>query len=307
MQSYPFSAWGKRKSDAEYPFLSDYVKHLTDRGVQPGLYLAAATCFLDYLHIKAKTLASMNKGDIDDFVTEQGTHYQKTTVASLAGLLRSFFRFLLVQRLVNADWAGLVPSPRLFQGKRDPRFLKPAEVRLILARADRTRLVGRRDYAILSLLGLYGLRAAEVAQLELDDIEWRAMVLRIRHRKCDDAFELPLIPVAAEALMEYIKVRPASAHRTVFLSVLLPTRPLPPHAVGTVAKRAIRAAGIEVRRPGAHSFRYAVAQKLFDAERPISEIATVLGHRKLKSTLGYMSFAVHPLRELALNDGEDLA
>ena len=200
MQGYPFSAWGKRKSDAEYPFLSDYVKHLTDRGVEPGLYLAAATCFLDYLHIKAKTLASMNKGDIDDFVTEQGTHYQKTTVASLAGLLRSFFRFLLVQRLVNADWAGSVPSPRLFQGKRDPRFLKPAEVRLILARADRTRLVGRRDYAILSLLGLYGLRAAEVAQLELDDIEWRAMVLRIRHRKCDDALELPQIILKHRAI-----------------------------------------------------------------------------------------------------------
>jgi site-specific recombinase XerD len=307
MQSYPYSAWGKRKSDVEYPFLSDYVKHLTDRGVEPGLHLAAATCFLDYLDAMGKSLASMSKGDIDDFVTEQGTHYHKSTVAAIAGLLRSFFRFLLVQRLVDVDWGGSVPRPRLFQGKRDPRFLKPAEVRRILARIDRTRLLGKRDFAILSLLGIYGLRAAEVAQLELDDIEWRAMVLRIRHRKCDDAFELPLIAAVAAALMEYIKARPVSAHRVVFLSVLGPTRPLPPHAVRTVAKRAIRAAGIRVTRPGSHSFRYAVAQKLFEAERPISEIASVLGHRKLASTLGYMSFAVHPLRELALNDGEDLA
>src|SRR5262249_12554394 len=160
-------------------------------------------------------LASMSKGDIDDFVTEQGTHYHKTTIASLAGLLRSLFRFLLVQRLINVDWAGSVPSPRLFQGKRDPRFLKPVEVRRILTQIDRTQLLGKRDYSILSLLGLYGLRGAEVAQLELDDIEWRAMVIRIRHRKCDDAFELPLIPAMAAALTEYIAVRPTSAHREV--------------------------------------------------------------------------------------------
>jgi integrase/recombinase XerD len=307
MQSYPYSAWGKRKSDAEYPFLSEYLKHLIDRGVEPNLYLAAATCYLDYLDVTGSTLGSMSKGDIDDFITEQGTHYHKSTVATLAGLLRSFFRFLLVQRLVDVDWSGSVPSPRLFQGKRDPRFLKPAEVRRILARIDRTRLIGKRDYAILSLLGIYGLRAAEVAQLALDDIEWRAMVLRIRHRKCDDAFELPLIPAMAAALLEYIKVRPVSAHRVVFLTVLRPTRPLPRTAVRDVAKRAIRAAGIRVTRPGSHSFRYAVAQKLFEAERPISEIASVLGHRKLMSTIGYMCFAVHPLRELAFNDGEDLA
>jgi integrase/recombinase XerD len=309
MQSYPFCSTRKRTTQIDYPILSEYRIHLeVDRGIVAcHVPLAAATCFLDFLGIRRKAFDTIDRKDIDDFVTEQGSYYQKKTVVALAGLLRSLFRFLLARGLVDVDWAAFISSPRTFQGKRDPRYLKPDEVQRVLVGVDRTRLVGKRNYAILTLLGLYGLRAAEVAQLALDDVEWRSMTLRIRHRKCADAFELPLVPAVAAALAEYLEVRGDSAHREIFLSSLRPDRPFHPKSISIMARLAILGAGIEVAHPGSHSFRYAMAQKLFENERPISEIAAVLGHRNLRSTLGYISFAVHPLRELALNDGEALA
>lgn len=308
-QSYPFHSTLKRHERIEYPVLVEFRRHLeVDRGVRASdSHVAAATCFLDFLGARGISLQALSKREIDDFVTEQGVHYQKVTVAALAGRLRSFFRFLLVHRLVDKDWAPAVARPRVFEGKRDPRYLKPKDVQRILAAQDRAGPGGQRNYAIFTLLGLYGLRASEVARLTLDDIGWRSRVVRIGRRKCDDAFELPLVPAVAHALVEYLRVRPRHESRFVFLSTTEPHRPLTPQAISTLAYNAIKRAGIEVAHPGSHSFRYATAQVLFQVERPVPEIAAVLGHSDLRSTLGYLSFTVHPLRDVSLNDGEDLA
>ena len=307
--SYPFASTQKRRSQVNYPILDEYRRHLEmDRGIVDfRVFLAANTCLLDFLESRGKAVEAISKRDIDDFVTEQGRYYQKQTIAGLAGFLRSFLRFLLSRGVVDVDWAAAVPKPRLFKGKRDPRYLRPEDVQRVLALVDRTRLIGKRDYAILVLLGIYGMRGAEVAQLTLDDIRWQSMTLRLRHRKCADSLELPLVPAAATALADYILARGESGHREVFLSSRRPFGALTVTTLRDMARKAILHASIEVAHPGSHSFRYATAQALFQAERPVSEIATVLGHRDLHSTIGYLSFAIHPLREVALNDGEDLA
>ncbi len=308
-QSYPFHSTRKRRKQVDYPVVVEFRRHLElDRGIrESGPHVAAATCFLDFLGARGGSVQAISKRVIDEFVTEQGVYYQAKTVANLTHLLRSFFRFLLAHGVVGEDWAAAVCRPRVFDGKRDPRYLKPEDVQRILAGVDRAEPIGKRNYAIFTLLGLYGLRAVEIARLTLDDIGWRSMVIRVRKRKCDDAFELPLLPAAAKPLADYLLVREGHAHRTVFLAAVEPFGPLKPSAVGNLAREAISRASIEVAFPGSHSFRYATAQALFRAERPMHEIAAVLGHRDLRSTFGYLSITVHPLREVALNDGEDLA
>jgi integrase len=229
------------------------------------------------------------------------------TIATLAGLLRAFLRFLFLRNKVSKDWAPSVASPRVFKGRRDPRYLNPDDVRRLLAEQDRSTTLGKRNYAIIALLGVCGLRAGEVARLTLDDVGWYSKVIRVRRRKCDDAIELPLLPLVARALVQYLQDRPRTEGRAIFLSTFAPHGPLQPHSVSMVARVMIRRAQVEVAHPGSHSFRYAVAQALFHDERPVAEIAAVLGHRDLRSTLGYLSFTVDPLRDVAANDGEDLA
>jgi integrase len=176
-----------------------------------------------------------------------------------------------------------------------------------LATLNLGTVVGLRDRAILTLLAVYGLRSCEAARIRLDDILWRAETLRIRHRRCGDTLELPLLPAAAKALADYIRVRPETVHREVFLTKFRPHHPIHDSAVGQAAREALKRAGIEVARSGAHTFRYSHAQALFEAETPLPEIAGALGHSDLRTTLGYLQITVHPLREVAINDGEELA
>jgi site-specific recombinase XerD len=65
-------------------------------------------------------------------------------------------------------------------------------------------------------------------------------------------------------------------------------------------------AGIQVDRPGTHTFRYSCAQRLLNQRVPLKHIGDYLGHSNPNSTQRYTKMALEPLREVALGDGEDL-
>jgi integrase/recombinase XerD len=76
----------------------------------------------------------------------------------------------------------------------------------MLEAVDRRTPVGRRDYAILLLLVTYGLRAREVANLTLDDFDWKRERLHVRERKADHIAVYPLSPVVGEAVVAYFSM-----------------------------------------------------------------------------------------------------
>lgn len=310
MQNYSYPCCTESRAPKPTPELvGDYEKYLIEvRGVaNPRPQLATARCFLSFLDAQGFPVETIGKGQFDRFLLEQGRFYKKRTVASISSFLRGFLRYLTAVGIVADDLSHLVERPRIVRGERDPRFLRSHQVAVTLDTMNLRTVVGIRDRAILTLLAVYGLRSCETARIHLEDILWRSEALRIRHRRCGDTLELPLVPAAARALAEYVKVRPKTPHREVFLTKFKPYHPIDDSAVGEAARRAMRRAEIEVPRAGAHTFRYSHAQALFEAERPLPEIASALGHSDLRTTLGYLQITVHPLREVALNDGEDLA
>ena len=277
------------------------------RGVlYPKGQIRASACFLSLLEARGRRLEEMSATDIQLFIMEQGHHYQRRTIAAIASYLRGFLRYLAFNRLVPKDFSESVRRPCIFRGEREPRYLQDWQVRHILSAMDQNTDQGKRDYAILLLLAVYGFRVKELAGLRLDDCCWAAGKLFICNRKCGDAMELPLTAEVAEALVAYLRVRPTTKHREIFLGVLRPYSPLKADGLQAIAERAIHRCEFAVARPGSHTFRYSRAQALFAAQRPLTEIAAALGHHDLRTTLGYISFTVHPLRELALNAGEEL-
>src|ERR1019366_9431084 len=158
-----------------------------------------------------------------------------------------------------------------------PARLDAAAVTAVLAACDRATVTGRRDYAVLILLARLGLRAHEVAGLELDDIRWRAGTVVLR-RKGGRSEELPLPADAGQALADYLLIRPAvSGSRAVFISAAAPRRPLTRSAVTLLARRHCAAAGIG--SGGAHRLRHTLASDLLAAGASLAEIGLVLGHR----------------------------
>jgi integrase len=181
----------------------------------------------------------------------------------------------------SADLSDTVIGPRIYEHEGIPSALAAEEVQKVL---DVTRLdlssTGLRDYAILMLLATYGLRAAEIVRLSLDDIDWRRDVLCVRHAKTGTYSELPLLTEPGEALLRYLeRARPGSTHREIFLRILPPHRPFKYGSILNCITRArLRAAGVHPKgRKGPHAFRRARAVNLLRSGVTLKVIGDVLG------------------------------
>jgi len=119
-----------------------------------------------------------------------------------------------------------------------------------------------------------------------------------------DIIELPLLIPVGESLIRYLKVRPKTPYREIFLTTKAPIAPL--KNVSGICKEVIIKAGISIPKPGSHTFRYSFAQGLFQEGYPLKWIADTLGHQDIRSTNLYLNIALYPLREVCQNDAEDL-
>jgi integrase/recombinase XerD len=219
----------------------------------------------------------------------------------LAVSLRSFFRFLFLYGYVSQDLSSSVPVVRKYRQSVPPVFLSPDEVERTLSSINRSTARGRRNYAVVLLLARLGLRASEVALLDLDDIHWRTGEIVIRG-KGGIVEPLPLISEVGEALATYIRRdRGISPTRRVFLRHYPPAVGLSgPAAVGHIVRSVFARA--DIRRSGrgaAHLFRHSLATKMIRRGATLSEISEVLRHRSQITTAIYTQVAFEALRSVA--------
>jgi integrase len=127
----------------------------------------------------------------------------------------------------------------------------------LLRAIERSTVKGCRDYAMLLLIAIYGLRRSEVSSLEIDDIQWRARVIRVPRPKIGTPLALPLTNEVATALVAYLRHRAGeTSERRLFLRVRAPRGPIQPIAVSDAfdlwtARTGIRVPGRGGPRRGA--------------------------------------------------------
>jgi integrase len=155
---------------------------------------------------------------------------------------------------------------------------------------------------VLCLASL-GLRPGELAELRLDDIDWRRGTIRLGTRKTRRGSVLPLPREAGRSIATYLRTeRPRTTERRVFLQHLGCRRgaPLSSNTVSSVAMRAFHRAGVESPLGGAYVFRHTVASRLVTRGAPLKEVADFLGHQCLDTTAIYAKLDLPSLREVAL-------
>jgi integrase/recombinase XerD len=229
--------------------------------------LETARSFLRHLQRRTKSVEQMTLLDVDAFVRTLSTRMAKRTVADTCSSLRAFLRFLRITGKLSADLAGGVIAPRYRIDERPPRILPWKDVQKILRVISQSRAPGKRDFAILLLLATYGLGAAEVLALRLQDVDWRAGILKACRPKTNVRIELPLLPAVAKALIAYLKQErpPAPSMQHIFLRKNMPYERMTGAAIRYRIRRYARLAGIPAKAIGVHAFRHSHAGRQVDA------------------------------------------
>jgi integrase len=252
---------------------------------------------------RRERLTTLKVVDLDAYVRWRVSSLRRSSKKTITVNLRSFVRHLHGSGRVG-DLAAAVIGPKLYALEGIPSALRADEIEQVLesVRQDRTP-VGLRDYAILTLLSTYGLRAGEITALRLEDIDWAHDRLRILHSKTGVHSELPLLPVAGEAILDYLRQgRPKSVCREVFLCVRAPYRPYPEgsNLYSQLVNR-MKAAGVNPKgKKGPHAFRHAKAAGMMRSAVPLKVIGDVFGHRATGSTMTYLKLDLAELRGVAL-------
>jgi integrase/recombinase XerD len=261
-----------------------------ERGLAPGTvghYVAEAGLFLDRAAgADLGGLADLAAAGVSGFVAAECRRRGTGSAKMLVTALRSLLRFLFADGLLAADLAAAVPAVAGWRGAGLVTALPAGHVAALLGCCDRETPAGRRDFAVLMLLARLGLRACEVAALELDDISWRAGEIVIRGKGRRDE-RMPLPADVGEALAGYLRGgrRAGAGSRAVFVRALAPAGPLSAGAVKAVVRRACRRAGLA--EAGAHRLRHTAAVQMLRAGSPLAEIGQVLRHRSAATTAIY--------------------
>ncbi len=281
-----------------------YRHHLVhDRGLAATTvrrYESFATRFLAQRALRAGTetgAEGLTSPEVNAYMLEASTRLIVESAKREAADLRSLLRYLYVSGKLDIDLGAAMPPVATWRGGVLVPTMSAADVDQLLASCDCSTASGRRDLAVLVLLARLGLRAGEVAALELGDVDWRAgeIVVRGKARRKD---RLPLPIEVGEALVGYLRdSRPSCECRQLIVTLYAPPRPIHPSSITSLVYRACRRAGLA--RVGGHRLRHALATEMLRRGGDLLEIAQVLRQSDLGTTAGYAKVDRAALRSVA--------
>jgi site-specific recombinase XerD len=244
-------------------------------------YVSVARLLLDENTDPVDLLEHLDVHDVMLFVTQQ---CQVRNASYVACGLRSFLNYCHLSGLIATPLSGTIPSVAAWRLATLPTGPSIDQVHLLLASCDRGTTTGARDFAVLTLLARLGLRAGEVAAMQLGDLDWRRaeMVVRGKGARLDS---LPLPVDVGEALSDWLERRDSCTATNVFVRVRAPKVALTSSGVSQVVLAACRRA--ELAPFSAHRLRHHCASDMLAAGSNLSEIAQILRHHSLITTALY--------------------
>ena len=286
--------------------LCRYDAHMRDArglaaGTREGRLSIVGQLLLWKFSGRAFTVGELQAEDLRSFIAQELNRVNSVSHATaLASALRAYFRYRSTCGDVVHALLGVIASPARWALATLPRALTPQEVQRLMTHCEQTRSSPRRLLAMVRLALDLGLRGGEIARLELSDIDWRAGTLTLKRTKSVRQDVLPLPVATGEALAEYLRhERPASTIATVFVRRHAPhDQPVGVDAVRDAIGNALRRAGIPHGR--SHSLRHTLACRLVNSGGSIKEVADVLRHRSLNTSLIYAKLDQQRLAEVAL-------
>lgn len=245
-------------------------------------------------------LARIRPRDIHRFVLGEQTTYTQGTIKLLCGIIRNYFQFRAftgdsVQRLLD-----VIPNVARWRLASLPETLSKLEVQQLLDSFGQPSRAAKRDYAMVRCMTDLGMRACEVIQLHLSDIDWRAGTICLAANKSRRTDVLPLLAETGSAIAEYLQMeRPQTSNRALFVRHCAPyDKPIKANVVRKAVMQAYRRCGLPYSR--VHILRHSLASRLLQAGSPLKEISDILRHRCLDTSMIYTKVDVNKLSTVAM-------
>ena len=289
--------------DEELRRFDDHMHHV--RGLAPKTRSACLRTvrrlLIEQFADRPVVISSIKPDDLRSFIARQSELYSTpASLGTLTAALRGYFRFRAVRGNQVHGLIGVVCSPANWQLASLPKALSGAEVERLLGALGHDGPSARRTAAIVHCALDLGLRSSEVAKLGLDDIDWRAGTVTLRRTKSHREDILPLPAATGRAIAHYLKFeRPRTTNRAVFVRHIAPRdQPIGPDLVRKAIRQAYARAGLPYTR--AHLLRHTMASRLLAGGSSLKEVADVLRHRSLNTTLIYAKLDSRNLAPVAL-------
>ncbi len=291
---------GAGKNQQAIAAFNDYLK------VEKGLarltvsaYTADLLQFAEFLEGRRRTLASARRDDVRDFLDRLfANRVDGRSVARKLSTLRHFYRYLLLDRMVEHDPTLNLETPR--QWKVLPKALSREEIGGMLAprtRQPRSKLeqaIAARDRAMLEVFYGGALRVSEMVGVKLEDLKLELGYVLVRG-KGDKERIVPLGKPAIDAIEEYLKngrVALAAGKSSPLCFMAKGARPLTRQRVWQM----VRSASAAGRAASPHMLRHSCATHMVEKGADLRTVQTILGHADIATTQVYTHLALDRLK-----------
>ncbi len=293
---------GERPSSSEFTALAAaWDADMADRALAPATcdaYGRVARAYLVFLEARGiRGLGDADGSSVLGFLASLTGTWSTSSLFWVVSNFRPFLKFTGRSDLVEAvGLAGVKRSHAILPVLSD-------EVERLVVHACATPVIPARDAAITLLAVTTGLRACDIINLRLADIDWRARTAGIVQQKTNNPLTVPLTDLLVGRLADYVlDQRPDSSDEHVFLRSVAPHRRLSDHAsVHRVIATVFGKAGVIDVKAGTRLLRHNAASRLLRASVPLPTISAVLGHASAESTDPYLSVDQDRLLECVLD------
>lgn len=237
-----------------------------------------------------KPLDTVTRSDIEEWLARMnaGAATKRQRLSTVRGL----FRWALIEGLIERDPTVQIKSPR--QPRRVPRCLPDSALRRTILACS-----SARESVMVHLMLEEGLRAKEVAGLELADVDLNEGILTVRNGKGGHQRVLPVAQNTARAISRYLLERGHGAGPLIVTQD--PGRwgrlaPISARYVVKLVADVMHRAGVA---ESGHALRHSFARDLLEGGANLRDVQTALGHSSIATTQVYLPFtAVSQLRPL---------
>ncbi|HID96929.1 MAG TPA: site-specific tyrosine recombinase XerD [Thermodesulfobacteriaceae bacterium] len=283
--------------------LDDFMAHLSiDRGLSSctlDAYSRDVLTFIDHAERHGlHTPADVSSSDIMAWLNKlRISGLSARTSARKLSAVRTFFRFLVQERHIDASPLTVVSTPRLGTGL--PEVLSKAEIENLLCCPDVSKATGLRDRTLLELTYACGLRATEATALKMNQLDTRRYYLRIMGKGSRERI-VPVGKIAMDWLIRYLKeVRPKLLGRknSYYVFPGRTGKPLTRQRFWQLLKKYSVAAGID-RQISPHVLRHSFATHLLEGGADLRVVQMLLGHSDISTTQIYTHLDLKHLRSI---------